>query len=402
MELKLYLTRRCNFRCTYCYVPFKNEEADPKVVDKIIELLTDEDTLSIFGGEPLLFSDMIIDILNRLDNKGNKSYIKIFSNGSFINENLLKKLKETKRNVMVQISYDGKRQDYVHPMGGINLTDIESNIKRYIEEFQVDGCIRCLSSNHGERTLHIETTVTPDTIDGIADGIEMLISLGVKSIGIVPVIEVDKWTNEDAEKYKAEFEKIKNLVIETYRNGNSVFVTHLSPFRSTNQDLYGCGAGKYLLAVSPNGDLWSCHRYYAYVNENPSEKEKYNFGNILNIKNLKELENSLEIPVLQKDIRCGTCEARQFCSKCHLSNKLLNGSEFEAPNNGYCQLPFIHKEKYEEMQNILLEENNETFIKEVYNILTNYCFDQEIELEKYTNNPTLDDVLSLAKRLNGG
>lgn len=400
VELKLYLTRRCNFRCTYCYVPFKNEEAEPKVVDKIIELLTDDDTLSIFGGEPLLFSDMIIDILDRLDAKGSRSYIKIFSNGSFMNEPLMKKLKETERNVMLQISYDGTRQDHVHPMGGIKLTNVEDNIKRYVEEFQGTGCMRCSMSENKERTLHIETTVTPDTIDGIADGIQTMINLGIRSIGIVPVIEVDKWTEEDAQKYKVEFRRIKDMVLQTYRDGDSVFITHLSPFRSTNQDQYGCGAGKYLLALSPDGGLWTCHRYYAYAQEHPEEKDKYGYGNILDVTSLRELENSLDIPVPQKDLRCGTCEARQFCTKCHLANKLLNGDEFQAPVNGYCQLPFVHKEIYEEMQRDLMAEENPTFLRELYSVMSRpFEYDDSYDVPIIPN-PTLSDVVTLAERLN--
>lgn len=400
MELKLYLTRRCNFRCTYCYVPFKNEEADPKVIDKIIELLTDDDVLSIFGGEPLLFSDMIIDIINRLDEKGNKSYLKIFSNGSFINEELLESFKTAKRSIMLQVSYDGARQDFIHPMGNVKLTNIEDNIRRYVEDFQGDGCMRCSVDDNRERTLHIETTVTPDTVSGIADGIQTMIDLGIRSIGIVPVIEVEKWTEEDAEKYRVEFSRIKEMVLKTYRAANPVFVTHLSPFRSTNQDQWGCGAGKYLLSLSPDGNLWSCHRYYAYAQENPSEQEKYGFGSIFDVDNLKELEDSLQIPVPQKDLRCGTCEARQFCSKCHLSNKLLNGDEFQAPVNGYCQLPFMHKKTYEEMQNELLAEQNPTFIKELYGIMARpYEFDDNVDIPNL-DNPTLEDVLKLAEGLN--
>jgi len=380
-------------------VPFKNEEAEPEVIDKIIELLTDDDTLSIFGGEPLLFSNMIIDIINRLDEKGNKSYLNIFSNGSFINESLLKSLQTTNRNVMLQISYDGTRQDYIHPMGGVKLTNVEDNIKRYVNEFQGTGCQRCSIAEGNERTLHIETTVTPDTIDGIADGIQMMIDLGIKSIGIVPVIEIEKWTEEDVEKYRAEFRRIKDMVMQTYRNGDSVFVAHLSPFRSTNQDQHGCGAGKYLLALSPDGNLWSCHRYYAYAQENPDEKEKYEFGNIKNISSLKELENSLKIPVPQKDLRCGTCEARQFCSKCHLANKLLNGDEFQAPINGYCQLPFVHKSVYEEMQNELLAEEDPLFLRELYSVMSRpFEYDDSYSVPNNPD-PTLSDVLNLAERL---
>lgn len=404
MELKLYLTRRCNFRCTYCYVPFKNEEVDPKVVDKIISLLRDEDTLSIFGGEPLLFSDLIIDIVNRLDEKGVKTYLKIFSNGSFIKEDLLEVLKNTKRSVMVQISYDGKRQDYVHPMGGVELTDIEENIKRYLEVFKQASdttCTRCNLSN-GEKTLHIETTVTPDTIEGTYDGIKELVSYGVYSIGVVPVIEVEQWTQEDVEKYRKEWKKIKELVADLYRQGKETFITHLSPFRATNNDLWGCGAGKYLLSVSPDGELWDCHRYYAFAYNNPIEGMKYNKGNILNVDDLGQFENSLCIPVKMEDINCGKCPARQFCTKCHLANKLLNGDEFITPKNGYCNLPFIHMEMFNEMNDELLQEQNPLYIKHLYSILMDgiknnfpHMFDKFLVSE-----PTIMDVVKISEFLN--
>jgi len=364
MELKLFTTLRCNFRCTYCYVPFKNQEIDPEVVKKAISLVGDDDTLNMFGGEPLLFKEQLIDMVEQLEYKNKHTALKLFTNGSIVDDELTHKLATTDRNVLIQISYDGTDQMVIHGTGQFSLAQLEENIKYYIENFASYSKANCnICSDHEiseyEKTLHIEMTVTPDSIKGLAPGVKRLLDMGITSIGIVPVIEVPEWSEESRKLYHKAFSEVTDLVIEQYRNNREVIVSHLTPYRGTNGDQFGCGAGKHLFSVDPDGELWTCHRYYGQYNEDPEKKEQYTHGNIRDIIDLKEFEDSKEIPVLMKNITCGTCPSRQFCTKCHLANKLLNGDENETPKNGYCYLPAIHRQQYERLQRTLQAENNQ-------------------------------------------
>lgn len=61
-------TEQCNFRCVYCYENFSIGRMTPAVVSGVKKLLSDRASdlkrldLSWFGGEPLVASDIVIDI----------------------------------------------------------------------------------------------------------------------------------------------------------------------------------------------------------------------------------------------------------------------------------------------------------------------------------------------------
>jgi uncharacterized protein len=69
LQLIVMPTEACNFRCVYCYEDFTHGKMEAPVVRGIKNLLSlraptlDSLTLSWFGGEPLLASDIIEDIL---------------------------------------------------------------------------------------------------------------------------------------------------------------------------------------------------------------------------------------------------------------------------------------------------------------------------------------------------
>jgi uncharacterized protein len=367
---------------------------DDSVIDKVLDLIGDDDYLNFFGGEPLLYGKRIAETIDRLDAMGKDTKIKIFTNGSFIVPELMEVLKRTPRYIMLQVSYDGTRQEDVHGLGKITLNTIEQNILKYVEVMN-EG------SAAGKRDFHIEMTATPDTIEGSADGVEKMISLGVKSLGMVPVIEVEGgWSQDDAVRYTEEYRRIKDMVVASYEREDPIFVSHLSPFRSTNQDQHGCGAGKHLVALSPEGDIWWCHRYYALDKDN--EDSRFKIGSIFDVNNLKDLEESLNVPVpLNKTSNCYTCEARQHCSKCHLANLVINGDEFQSPTNGYCQMPAVHKKVYEEMQTELLANQNQSFLNELY-----YLFEAAVDGKSEQcgicnpHDATIEEVMELAGKVN--
>src|SRR5262245_57541642 len=69
LHLILLPTEACNFRCTYCYEDFRLGRMEPWVVRGVKRLLEVRASglarldLSWFGGEPLLASDLLIDVL---------------------------------------------------------------------------------------------------------------------------------------------------------------------------------------------------------------------------------------------------------------------------------------------------------------------------------------------------
>lgn len=68
LELILFPTEKCNFRCTYCYEDFKLGRMSPRVIGNVKALIDERIThlthfkLSWFGGEPMLAYDIVQEL----------------------------------------------------------------------------------------------------------------------------------------------------------------------------------------------------------------------------------------------------------------------------------------------------------------------------------------------------
>ena len=102
MTIGLSLTHSCNFQCKHCLVESTLERkiADDEVISKFYEIVkyNNPDTVCIVGGEPLLFLDKVIEIVNNIKPICNN--IIIFSNGTFL---LDKEKREIIKNLKVQV-----------------------------------------------------------------------------------------------------------------------------------------------------------------------------------------------------------------------------------------------------------------------------------------------------------
>jgi MoaA/NifB/PqqE/SkfB family radical SAM enzyme len=87
--LYLVLTKNCNYQCTTCDC-WKSEKQQPLNTQVYYQMLTDFKKLSpngiviITGGEPTIYFDTLISILNHCKTIGLKSYVT--TNGSFLND----------------------------------------------------------------------------------------------------------------------------------------------------------------------------------------------------------------------------------------------------------------------------------------------------------------------------
>lgn len=119
LQLIILPTEKCNFRCTYCYETFEVGKMKKPIVNAVKELIRarveggtlDLLNLTWFGGEPLLASEVVLDIssfANELHSSGAlKEYVgDITTNGYLLKEDLLRKLVAQKQKLF-QISLDG-------------------------------------------------------------------------------------------------------------------------------------------------------------------------------------------------------------------------------------------------------------------------------------------------------
>jgi uncharacterized protein len=118
LNLFLFPTEKCNFRCTYCYEDYNIGKMKPDLVNAIKKLLLNRFNdlasleISWFGGEPLLAKDIIYDLSDFIINNAPKTLkyaANITTNGYYLNKAAFIKLIDSKVNYF-QVSFDGDRE----------------------------------------------------------------------------------------------------------------------------------------------------------------------------------------------------------------------------------------------------------------------------------------------------
>lgn len=311
------LTNRCNERCIHCYHPFEcydysNELSTEEVkslIDKVYDLGAFVVTLS--GGECLLRDDFF-EILEYISDKNILSVI--FTNGILLTEDIVQHLSKY-RVKTVSISIYGDEPEihdkittvkgsFAKTMSGVALLkkyNIPFEIKSVLmaENIERTEQIRALSRklNYG-RDCRLDFSLC-GKINGDCD----------------PLI------------HQASLEAIKKVF---YANPERyIDIGHL---KTLNADDFPCGAGKYRLYCSADGEIYPCVSFR------------------LHICHYSELPQIRESPILrqwlQTKIRdftdCMKHEYCKYCSEICAGNNLIeNGNYLNSKNGSRCELAKI-------------------------------------------------------------
>ncbi len=130
LSITITTTLKCNARCTYCYEKgVKQSDIKDGSEEQIINFIkekseVDEVHLVWFGGEPLLNRAFIDKLSNRLKKEGIKYASYIITNGSLIDDEIIKNKLDFWNVKDMQITLDGtkriyeKRKNYLNPQEG--------------------------------------------------------------------------------------------------------------------------------------------------------------------------------------------------------------------------------------------------------------------------------------------
>ncbi|MFW9965225.1 MAG: radical SAM protein [Candidatus Sifarchaeia archaeon] len=348
------VTKSCNLKCKHCYESAGQRGFDELTTNealKTIDKLADAGVvfLAFSGGEPTIRSD-ILTLVRRATERG--IYVAVATNGiSFSNPDRVRLFKKAGMK-FVQVSIDGanaKTHDEFRGVPGAFAKTI-SGIKNCVTE----GLF-----------VEVSTTVTRHNISEIHDVIRLCEDLNVRWLmfyNLVPVgrgIElIDMDLTPDEREYLLEvlWERItsdqkSSLEVLTtapqlgrfaydansHSTGNEDVVspTHFSNARLPSQMtgltefIGGCGAGRFYVALEPNGDIYPCV-FFPHI-------EAMKVGNIVT----DDFDSIwIHSPLLQrlrnKDLlkdACGSCEKRYVCGGCRARAISYFGDEL-APDPG--------------------------------------------------------------------
>lgn len=322
MNYAIWVTTKCNLRCTYCYeknskikLNLTKDMAD-KIVNYIIykETVNERKVLDItyHGGEPFLNYDIIKYITSALSYAlpKKKIYFSVTTNATILNNDISEFLKKYK--FELSISIDGKKETHdlnrKYISGDGSHKDVVKNIKLFMK----------VSPEARARMTYDE-----DSVSELASNIYFLIQNGFKTIVPIQDFCSSKWGEKHTLILKEQIKIVKPFVIKYNVNIGICEPLEVSKIKV-------CCGGINSLNIYPDGKIYPC-----MIGTGIKEFE---IGNINSDINLTKLNLILERSK-HKIKECEGCSLYNYCEncRCRILNKVLRGS-YDSPSGIVCSL----------------------------------------------------------------
>lgn len=306
----------CNFNCKYCLQhEFKSNKVclsyNPQIIDFIKEQTVQNKHIDInfFGGEPLLYFNVIKDVVHKLKSVNNISF-SMLTNGSLLNDDTVTFINEN--NISVGISWDGRNTKLSR---GVDIFETnKENIFKLKRPFFVSSVFNAYNS----------PVQLLNDLDELNEEYKKIYDVNM-SFNIDNLYYLDNINSDvfllDFKKYEQDLEYLIDKFINdneniTYAEFNYIngFIESIKQYDENYSMVYSpCMNGIHVLNLDLQGNLYLCHdnsdkilgNIYSSIEEYTKQYRLYN--NIL--PNYCESE-------------CKECSVRFCCSKgCMLLSK---------------------------------------------------------------------------------
>ncbi len=280
LSLMVYVTDRCNLACDYCFVKQEPKDMDwdtaKATIEFAIEWAKRESrqrliSVNFFGGEPFLRAhDLLSKFMDYALRRGKEEGVR-FHFGATTNGTLIDKYVDLikKYNMSLLISIDG-----IEPAHDAHRKyhDGRGSFKDVVKG--LDALRR-----EGLRINEVRMNVTPENVKYLFESVKWLYEhYQPHSIPFVPIVEL-KWAEEDLKLYSLELKKVADYHFENINIGREfhikIFDDFLKNFAKSGREA-SCGAGRGLLAISPEGEIYPCQEFYQF----DKGKKKYLLGTV--------------------------------------------------------------------------------------------------------------------------
>ena len=299
------LTRKCNLKCSHCYINATNKELNNELSTEEAKGLIDQISavsrplLVLSGGEPLLRTDAL-ELVRYGAAKGFK--MGLGSNGSLIDDKTAKSLKEAgiaTVSISLDSSIPGRHDDFRGVSGSWE---------------KAVNAIKALKENNV--LVQVNTTVTQQNYGEIDDIMSLSEKLGVENFHLfflVPTGRGAKIADISPAKYE---DMIKTVFAKSAKHRLNVRPSCAPQFMRIAKDagldmrqwIRGCIAGLYYCRVYPNGDITPCPYLpvkLGNVREKAFSEIWFNSEVFKNLRDFNTLKG-----------KCGACEYRGLCGGC--------------------------------------------------------------------------------------
>ena len=302
VELDLYLTKRCNMKCCYCFVGSKPEEVKDELThEEFIGVLEQASSLGVLrctitGGEPTLHKSFV-GLIRRCVSLG--MHTVLATNGTNLSSEILSKLKDAGL-ASIQISLDTLERDIFKEM-------TKASFFYNIVINSIKETVRC------GIPLSLKAVLTKNNINSADKFIDRCVDLGVKDIRLRNFEPSLKGrgessyfiTENDLENLKALVELKRRLFGQEIKI--SLILTgekwESGRFRCCRHALSGLG-------ILANGDVTVCDRF--------GHDKRMVIGNVRKqpLSKIWKSEKHLNITRPAKDKASGACASCRDFDRC--------------------------------------------------------------------------------------
>jgi len=227
--------------------------------------LTKRFQVSFYGGEPLLSFPTIRRIVEFLEERnrssGRTAGYAITTNGSLASAEVIDFFGRHK--FAVTLSFDGLAQDRQRG---------EGSFERILSRLQA------MKGRPG-LDLGVNSVFTPETVDCLADSLQLLMRLGLRRLTWAASIPTP-WDAAALNRLEAELTRLRKIVLCHYRRTGKI---PLDLFGDDEPEgIFVCSGGKNWLTVNPEGRVWGCPLISDYFRgrEASAEAREYCFGTL--------------------------------------------------------------------------------------------------------------------------
>lgn len=255
--LMFLITYKCNLRCSYCYEPKGNAHTinstrlKPLIRDNVLTLPDEYDSFEIhfMGGEPLLEFNLIREVSEWLWTQNfDKSLSMVYAptNGTLLNDEIKDWCTRNHERFCLGLSFDGDES-----MQNINRSESSSSI-------DLDFFVRTWPHQS------VKMTISPATIDYLADGVRYLHSKGFKKIvaDLARGTEIG-WNKNHLKQLSRQLDELSRFYM-THKDEYKISLLDIDIFglQTDQRKAYkSCSCGEDLTCIDVDGTGYACHLF---------------------------------------------------------------------------------------------------------------------------------------------
>ncbi len=336
--LELLVSQQCNLACTYCYANGGEYNAPGrmaydtarKAVDSLFRNSGPHEELSVtfFGGEPLIEYETIKKTIRyaqqQASYRGKRVSFSITTNGLMLDSEKIAFFRDNSVDVMVSVDGDRETHDRQRPLknGGGSSNLIFPKIAELLDAMP-DSPARATIVNGARTPSEVKKSLHELGFRRTGLSVASGTLFGDVDVGAVSSQDMAELLEDEAISL---LNRIKHRDAEGVASFDSSISSYVTDFLNGERSHYPCGAGRQMLAVSAEGDLFPCHRFVGVT--------KYKVGNL-------DDDSAVSLPVfdgspIESSSQCSGCFAKYLCGgACYHDNVTSTGSLLK-PNPNFC------------------------------------------------------------------